>query len=97
MSDDLFSYDEFRIYRDRVIRELHSSSARYPSIHRLIGVMERADVAGFSLSLDRYMIIGYVTGTIVRIMAEEIEKCASEGEETAQMILLQEVDFGVIH
>jgi len=59
--------------------------------------MERADVAGFSLSLDRYMIIGYVTGTVVRVMAEEIEKCASEGEETAQMILLQEVDFGVIH
>jgi len=97
MSDDLFSYDEFRIYRDRVIRELHSSATRYPSIHRLIGVMERADVAGFSLSLDRYMLIGYVTGTVVRVMAEEIEKCASEGEETAQAIMLEQVDFGVIH
>jgi hypothetical protein len=87
-TEDLFTYDKFVRYRNLVLDELQSSKTKYPSVNRLMAIMDANDIQLFARKLNNFLMIAFVQGTLPTIIAADIEASSAEGEERASEWIL---------
>lgn len=86
--EDLHSYDNFVHYRTLVLDELQSNKLKYPSMNRLMEIMDGNDIQIFARKLNAFLMIAFIQGTLPHVIAAEVEDSSAQGEERASEWIL---------